>query len=184
MTKNQLERITTAAKSLREYLDGTWQGHEGIEAIAESLEAAADPAEPTAIEQAFIDAAQDKYDREGEIEIDDEATVSISDDNGAYVQAWVFVRDTDTDLPCCEECACRLEDGKCPECGEEADEEDEEAGGDDVCDLCMSSEVSVERTTWCSKTIGVECGCEATCDGTCGNDDCIDCATGKANEDK
>lgn len=30
--------------------------------------------------------------REGELEIDDNATVSFGDDNGAYVQAWLWVR--------------------------------------------------------------------------------------------
>ena len=29
--------------------------------------------------------------RDGEIEIDEEATVSFGDDSGAYVQAWVWV---------------------------------------------------------------------------------------------
>ena len=32
---------------------------------------------------------------DGEIEIDEGATVSVSDDGGAYVQAWVWVSDSD-----------------------------------------------------------------------------------------
>ena len=48
--------------------------------------------------------------------------------------------------------------------------------GNDVCDLCMSSEVKVDRTTHCGKTIGIECGCdEENEDGTCGNSDCEEC---------
>lgn len=50
---------------------------------------------------------------------------------------------------------------------------------DDLCDLCYSSGVSVNRTTYCGKTIGVECGCEASNeDGTCGDPACEECAEG------
>lgn len=38
--------------------------------------------------------AREKWAREGECEIDDDAVVSVSRDKGAYVQAWVWV-----DLP-------------------------------------------------------------------------------------
>jgi hypothetical protein len=49
---------------------------------------------------------------------------------------------------------------------------------DDLCDLCMTSGVSVERTTYCGKTIGIECGCDDSHeDGTCGDPDCEDHAT-------
>jgi len=48
--------------------------------------------------------------------------------------------------------------------------------GDDLCDLCQSSEVNVDRTTYCGKTIGIECGCEeANPEGTCSDKDCKDC---------
>ena len=43
---------------------------------------------------AFRKAARDQYQREGEIEIDDSAIVSDSED-GAYVQAWVWVDRSD-----------------------------------------------------------------------------------------
>lgn len=57
--------------------------------------------------------------------------------------------------------------------------------GDDVCDLCMTSKVNAERTTYCGKTIGVECGCDAEHeDGTCDDPDCEDCKKGlKENDD-
>ncbi len=37
--------------------------------------------------------ATEKYHRDGEIEVDEGATVSVSEDAGAYVQAWVWVAD-------------------------------------------------------------------------------------------
>jgi hypothetical protein len=44
---------------------------------------------------AYVEAAQEKYEDEGTCEIDDNATVSISEDGGAYVQAWVWVYDSE-----------------------------------------------------------------------------------------
>jgi hypothetical protein len=41
------------------------------------------------------EAAKLKYHSDGEIEIDDGAIVSVSEDGGAYVQAWVWVYDED-----------------------------------------------------------------------------------------
>jgi hypothetical protein len=40
-------------------------------------------------------AAKLKYEREGEIEIDGNALVSRGDDPGAYVQAWVWIYDSE-----------------------------------------------------------------------------------------
>jgi hypothetical protein len=48
--------------------------------------------------EAYIAAAKKQWAREGEIEIDAEAKVSVGDDPGAYVQAWVWVYDVDADL--------------------------------------------------------------------------------------
>ena len=42
--------------------------------------------------------ADTKHGRCGEIEFDDDAKVSESDDNGAYVQAWVWVSFSGTEL--------------------------------------------------------------------------------------
>jgi len=39
----------------------------------------------------YIQQAKKLYERDGEIEIDANATVSEGDDPGAYVQAWVWV---------------------------------------------------------------------------------------------
>jgi hypothetical protein len=53
---------------------------------------------------------------------------------------------------------------------------DSEERGDDMCDMCMSSGVHVDRTTYCGQTIGRECGCDdAYADATCDDDDCEDC---------
>lgn len=55
---------------------------------------------------------------------------------------------------------------------------------DDLCDLCMSSGVNVDRTTFCGKTIGIECGCEeANEDGKCGDPDCEECQKGGEDAD-
>lgn len=42
--------------------------------------------------------AKEQVEVEGELEIDDDAVVSEGDDNGAYVQAWVWVRFDGTKL--------------------------------------------------------------------------------------
>jgi hypothetical protein len=42
------------------------------------------------LQERYREAAKETYHRQGEIEIDDNAIVSDSDD-GAYVQAWVWV---------------------------------------------------------------------------------------------
>jgi hypothetical protein len=47
---------------------------------------------------AVIALARERFHREGRCEIDDEPTVSEGDDNGAYVQAWVWVDFAGTDL--------------------------------------------------------------------------------------
>lgn len=53
--------------------------------------------------------------------------------------------------------------------------EDEE-DPDDLCDLCMTSGVRASRVTYCGKTIGVECGCDAeTQDGACRDETCVRC---------
>jgi hypothetical protein len=41
----------------------------------------------------YIKAAHENHYREGELEFDDSAVVSESDDEGAYVMAWVWVTD-------------------------------------------------------------------------------------------
>ena len=42
-------------------------------------------------DSAFIQAAREQYQEEGSIEIDENAVVSRGDEDGHYVQAWVWV---------------------------------------------------------------------------------------------
>lgn len=44
-------------------------------------------------DQEFIEAARAQHASDGDVEIDDNAVVSRGTDNGAYVQAWVWVDD-------------------------------------------------------------------------------------------
>lgn len=41
--------------------------------------------------KAYVSTARAQYNRDGEVEIDDNAVVSRGDDGGAYVAAWVWV---------------------------------------------------------------------------------------------
>lgn len=55
----------------------------------------------------YRDQAKEQYHRDGETEVDEDACVSVSDDNGAYVQAWVWVDDK-----CCQYCDDPLRPGE------------------------------------------------------------------------
>lgn len=41
--------------------------------------------------EVYRSAADEKFARDGEIEFDDDAVVSLGDDPGAYVQGWIWV---------------------------------------------------------------------------------------------
>lgn len=47
----------------------------------------------------YIEAAINEYAEDGRIEIDDDALISHGDDQGAYVQAWVWVDNDDLPEP-------------------------------------------------------------------------------------
>jgi hypothetical protein len=49
-------------------------------------------------DEQYIAEALRRWAYEGEIEIDDDAQVSVSEDEGAYVQAWVWVTDAGVEL--------------------------------------------------------------------------------------
>lgn len=57
----------------------------------------------TELDDKYRAAAWDKYHRDGELEIDDNAKVSKGEDPGAYVQAWVWVYDNEAGLTTEEE---------------------------------------------------------------------------------
>ena len=46
-------------------------------------------------DEEYREAAHERWHRDWEIEIDDGAEVSVSEDGGAYVRAWVWVYDSD-----------------------------------------------------------------------------------------
>lgn len=48
---------------------------------------------------AYLQAARDLYASEGELEFDDNAVVSVSEDGGAYVMGWRWVEDSDREPP-------------------------------------------------------------------------------------
>jgi uncharacterized C2H2 Zn-finger protein len=65
-------------------------------------------------EERFFQVAREEYHRDGEIEFDDDAKVSIGDPcEGAYVQAWVWIANPDE----CEEEDDGAEIISCPQCG-------------------------------------------------------------------
>jgi hypothetical protein len=90
-------------------------------------QAAIAEAPPDPDDARYIKAARAQYHKDGEIEIDDGALVSRGDDPGAYVQAWVWVSDEE------------LEDG------------------DDLCDTCGRSDVTVSHTDREGNTVCDDC---------------------------
>jgi hypothetical protein len=75
------------------------------------------------LDSSYRAAAKEEYEREGEIEIDNDAVISHGDDNGAYVAAWVFVygcklcKEPGTVDTLCEKCA-ELVDARAERTGE------------------------------------------------------------------
>lgn len=53
---------------------------------------------------------------------------------------------------------------------------------DDVCDMCLRSDVEIARTTYCGETICVDC--DEDSDGTCGDVECEPCVNGLALDEE
>jgi hypothetical protein len=98
---------------------------------------------------AYRAAARELHQDDGTCEIDDGATVSMGDDPGAYVQAWVWVPNAEAGLHDCDGCGIRFVEGDdsycgtCPDCADKAEKVDacEQCGntlndGSDICDQC------------------------------------------------
>ena len=66
---------------------GTRELPAAIAALAKAIEDA------DAVPARFREMARAEWEKDGEIEIDDDAVISESEDGGAYVQAWVWVYD-------------------------------------------------------------------------------------------
>lgn len=47
--------------------------------------------------QAFVQAAMRHHHKDGEVEIDGDALVSLGSEDGAYVEAWVFVTNAEVE---------------------------------------------------------------------------------------
>jgi len=75
-------RVRIAENELDQIKPGTELYKRAAEALAEAGRS-----------QEYIVRAAALYAREGEIEIDDDAAVSLGDDAGAYVQGWLWVPD-------------------------------------------------------------------------------------------
>jgi hypothetical protein len=78
--------IATRVRIAENELDQIKPGTELYKRAAESLAEAGQS-------QEYIVRAAALYEREGEIEIDDDAAVSLGADAGAYVQGWLWVPD-------------------------------------------------------------------------------------------
>lgn len=63
-----------------------------------------DPVEVPYLEFAQLQHFEGGPSEEGSLEVDDNALVSVSDDGGAYVQAWIWVSDEDAGIDCEEDC--------------------------------------------------------------------------------
>lgn len=127
---------------------------EAIERIQTAMTAAADLLDPTdTVDTVLADiyrrAAKEQHHRDGEIEVDDDAKVSLGDDPGAYVQAWIWVEGKGPTLfdvatgaveRVCSRCGDKTDteqspDGdQCPDCHDAYPPNDDD--DDDICDEC------------------------------------------------
>lgn len=67
--------------------------------MGEDDQGSASPPELTEEEAAYLAHAQSVHQKEGDLEFDDNAKVSISEDGGAYVQGWKWIDRSDVSLP-------------------------------------------------------------------------------------
>lgn len=110
-------------------------------------------------DEQFREAAKKLHHKEGTLEIDDEAEVSRGDDDGAYVQAWVWVASSDTepnfdgyhDCPCCGETHLDPDEELCDDClkagCEPTEDEDGESYQDCQIPQCPDCDV---RASFCT----------------------------------
>lgn len=75
----------------------SWYHYEKLE-VPSSKKVEPDDAEEAAHWDAIRALAKDEHEREGDLEIDEDAVVSEGDDNGAYVQCWKWVEFAGTPL--------------------------------------------------------------------------------------
>lgn len=94
------------------------------ESLQRKLDESREPAR-LASDQAYVAAAQTRYNDDGTCEVDVGALVSISEDGGAYVMAWVWVDAEDAGI--CVQCGATNADngegydGMCGNCADKAE---------------------------------------------------------------
>lgn len=89
-----------------EAMRGTDEGMDDVKSAMAYITEALGADQDETVDQ-YREAARTKWEEEGECEIDDLAVVSVSEDGGAYVQAWVWVSNEDAgikDLGSCADC--------------------------------------------------------------------------------
>lgn len=100
------------------------------------LDVALPGSEETPVQVAYRNAAMGRLHDEGTLEVDDDALVNLSEDGGAYVQAWVWI-DAD-EVNACPSCNAEFTDdgegydGKCGSCAD-AEEAKTYAHSPDSC---------------------------------------------------
>lgn len=80
--------LQSEVRALKKALTKFGQPQGAVKRALDQLEATFAAYEPNKVEQAIAE-----YHRDGEIEIDEGAVCSRGDDDGCYVQAWVWVYD-------------------------------------------------------------------------------------------
>ena len=116
MTKNE---IIEAIKSLDEQ-EAVMEIEGAARVRADEIRRAQPDADREFGDLWFVKQAREQYGMDDDVDVDDNATVSRGAEDGAYVQAWVFVYFPTAE---CEECGEEFEPMtdayKCPACGTE-----------------------------------------------------------------
>lgn len=125
-----LTEISELSRALSEASTELWH-HELAERLAGVVTESQDPAY-----QATVEAYRKAVDvKDGELEIDDDAEVSMGEDPGAYVMAWTWVDAEDAGV--CRSCHAVYDgagdgfDGECPDCADKT-----EALREIICERC------------------------------------------------
>ncbi|QNG62646.1 hypothetical protein B1VFA_014 [Rhizobium phage B1VFA] len=124
LTDDELKLINLGLSKCQDYLIA------GAEELAARIEEQQQVAPNDVL---YISAARDHW-ASDDLEIDDDPRVSAGGDPGAWVHAWVWVRDDEAGIPdedenTCRECGEEYADGgdgyngRCPDCADKAEEE-------------------------------------------------------------
>jgi hypothetical protein len=76
---------------------------EAAEGLIAAIDKAQDVEQTSDLANAYREAAR-QHARDGELEVDDHAIVSFSDDEGSYVAAWIWVTDEEAGIKNCSAC--------------------------------------------------------------------------------